>query len=238
MANYKVFKRALKKVDANRKTSAEKARDTKQHSIRMCEMQRHVNMSKEKRTLLLDVIKNTKCTDCDKTILQKGVIVFIRLIEVIEQISEDLTKEGIQNKIINSKTSSKERLAICDWFMKDPNNKVVLLGEAGAESISVNATNEIILYDIPNGSGKFNQTIGRICRMFGEYDEFFIHYITVEETLDEYKKILLSSKKELEEEILGSDTIELSQVKSFDADVLKKIKNQMLWKLGKRKKKP
>lgn len=236
MTNYNIFKKALKKVDVNRKTSAEKAKETKQHSVRMCEMQEYVDLSNEKRTLLIDVIKNTKCIDCDKTILEKGVIVFIRLLKVVDKISEDLTKNNIEHKIITSKTSQKERTNICNWFMENSSNNVLLISEAGSESVNVNSTNELILYDVPNGSGKFNQTIGRICRMFGKYNEFNIHYITVEETLDEYKQVLLSSKKELEEELLSCDTIKLAGIKSFDADVLKKIKNKMLWKLGKRKK--
>ena len=123
--------------------------------------------------------------------------------------------------------------------MEDPSKSVVLFSQAGGESIDLNSTNELILYNTPRGPGKFAQTIGRICRGFGDYNSFNIREVVVDETLDEYEQILLSSKKELEKTILEADTIPLKHnVDSFDLDVLKKIRATMLWKIGKRKRKP
>ena len=124
-------------------------------------------------------------------------------------------------------------------LIPNPKNTVVLFSQAGGESIDLNSTNELILYNTPRGPGKFSQTIGRICRGFGEYTSFNIREVVVDETLDEYKQILLSSKREVEKTILNSDTIPLRKnVDSFDLDVLKKIRATMLWKIGKRKRKP
>ena len=58
----------------------------------------------------------------------------------------------------------------------------------------------------------------------------------MEETLDEYQQVLLSSKREVERTILNSETIPLKKnVDSFDLDVLKKMRQYMLWKSGKSK---
>jgi len=230
------FKKAVAKI--KKMTPAEKSKETKAHSARMREMQRHVNMSPEKRNKLIKVIKTEKCQDCDKILLDKGVIVFIDLLDVVDILSEDFNKAGIEHKIITSNTSQKNRGVISDWFMEDPHNRVVLLSLAGGESIALHSTNEIILYDIPQGSGPFNQIIGRVINEWGAYQKFYIRFITVLDTLDEYKQILLSSRKELEVELLEADVIPIKgKVKSFDSEVLKKIKNRMLWKLGKRKRK-
>ena len=74
----------------------------------------------------------------------------------------------------------------------------MLISQAAGESLNLNGTNEIILYDLPKGPGKFNQTIGRIARCFSKFEEqersFYIHYVIVDDTLDVYKPILLSSK--------------------------------------------
>ena len=64
----------------------------------------------------------------------------------------------------------------------------------------------------------------------------YIHYVIVDETLDEFKPILLSSKKELEEDILHADTISLKGQGSFDGMLLKELRKEMLWKTKKRKK--
>ena len=51
-----------------------------------------------------------------------------------------------------------------------------------------------------------------------------------------YKPILLSSKKQLEEDILHADMINLKETGSFDAQVLKELRKELLWKTKKKKK--
>lgn len=226
-----VFIKALDEVDLAVKAK-QKAKDTKAFTARLPKMQNYVGMSKEKRALLMKVIKQDG-------MLEGGVVVFERMVEVANVLIEDLEKEGIDCALINSKLSQKGRLKASDWFMESPSNKVVVITEAGAESVSLHSTRNLILYSCPNGPGKYTQTIGRVCRDFGKFNDFNIHFIVVEDTLDEYKQILLSSKKELEMEILHSDTIQVkNDMKSFDLTVLKKLRQRMLWKTGKLKRKP
>lgn len=240
MALRSFFLRANKKVEDNREKYAERAEETRKHSARLADMQRYVNMTEEKVSLLLDLIRNGKSSDSEETLLEKGVIVYVEYLEVIAYIAEILKEEGIDCYVIQGKTKQKERGIISDEFKENPESKVVLISQAAGESLNLNGTNEIILYDLPKGPGKFNQTIGRIARCFSKFEaegrSFYIHYIIVDETLDVYKPILLSSKKELEEEILHADTIDLKEVGSFDAMLLKEIKQVLLWKTKKRRK--
>lgn len=241
MAIRSFFLRANKKVEDRKALYKERAEETKTHSARLVDMQRYVNMSKEKRTLLMDLVKNGKSSDSDETLLDKGVIIYIEYLDVIAQIADDFKKEGIECYIIQGSTKEKDRGLISEEFKKNPESKVVLISQAAGESLNLNGTNEIILYDLPKSFGKFNQTIGRIARCFSKFEEegrsFYIHYVIVDETIDVYKPILLSSKKELEEQILHSDTIELKEVGSFDAMLLKEIRKELLWKTKKRQKK-
>jgi SNF2 family DNA or RNA helicase len=155
-------------------------------------------------------------------------------LDVIDTVAEDFKNKGIDVYIIQGKTSEKGRKEISLEFRGDPKSKVVIISRAAGESLNLQATNEIILYDIPDGPGAYNQTIGRICRSFSKFENegrsFYIHYVIVEDTLDVYKPILLSSKKQLEEDILHADTINLKGTGSFDAELLKKIRKDMLWK--------
>ena len=82
--------------------------------------------------------------------------------------------------------------------------------------------------------------MGRVARMFSKYEDvgFNVHFITVLDSIDEYSQILLSAKKEFEEELLSADTIPLKEEKSFNQNVLKKIRQHILWKAGKCKKNP
>ena len=199
---------------------------------------RCVDASPEKIKLLTDIILH-EVDDNGVKLIDKGVIVYIFLLETVAVIEEHLNKLGIKTLKITPKTTQKRREAVSAEFMEDPHRKVVLFSQAGGESIDLNSTNELILYNTPRGPGKFSQTIGRICRGFGEYTSFNIREVVVDETLDEYEQVLLSSKREVERTILNSDTIPLRKnVDSFDLDVLKKMRAVMLWKLGKKKRKP
>lgn len=228
-----IFIKANKEIDYE-KIEAKKE-ETRKHTQRLADMQKYVDLSQEKIDLLTDVILNEVDEEGVK-IFDKGVIVYIFGLDAVEAVSTHLTSLGIQIYQITSKTSQKKRETISAEFMSDPYRKVVLFSQAGGESIDLNSTNELILYNTPKGPGKFSQTIGRICRGFGDFTSFNIREIVVEETLDEYQQVLLSSKREVERTILNSETIPLKKnVDSFDLDVLKKMRQYMLWKSGKSK---
>lgn len=241
MANRSFFLRATRKIDENKKTYKEKVEETKKHAARLVDMQQYVDNSEEKRGLLLKLLKESKSSDSDETLLEKGVLVYIKFLDTIDTISKDLTKAGIEHATITGKTNQKARGKIAEEFKGNPNSKVILISNCAGESLNLNGTNELILYDLPDGPGKFNQIIGRIVRSFSKFEaqgrSFYLHYCIVEDTLDEYKPILLSSKKELEEEILHADTISLKGQGSFDGMMLKEIRKEMLWKVKGRKKK-
>lgn len=229
-----IFVKANKQIDL--KKIEEKKEETRKHVQRLADMQKYVDLSPEKIKLLLDIILAEK-DECGIPIFDKGVIVYVFSLDAVEAISQEFDRHGIKHLNITSKTSQKKREDISKEFMADPHRKVVLFSQAGGESIDLNSTNELILYNTPKGPGKFSQTIGRICRGFGDYTSFNIREVIVDETLDEYQQILLSSKREIDRTILNSDTIPLRKnVDSFELDVLKKMRAVMLWKLGKRRK--
>ena len=231
-----IFIKANKEIDL--KKIEEKKEETRKHVQRLADMHRYVDASPEKIKLLTDIILH-EVDDNGVKLIDKGVIVYIFLLETVAVIEEHLNKLGIKTLKITSKTTQKQRETVSAEFMEDPHRKVVLFSQGGGESIDLNSTNELILYNTPRGPGKFSQTIGRICRGFGEYTSFNIREVVVDETLDEYEQVLLSSKREVERTILNSDTIPLRKnVDSFDLDVLKKMRSIMLWKLGKKKRKP
>lgn len=226
------------KVQANKeKNYKDKAAETKAHSARLVDMQRYVDMHPLKRAKLIEVLKS-KAIDCDLKIYEKGALVYTRLLDVADQLKEDIEKEGFTCYHITSKQSQKQRAQVVEKFKEDPSNTIVVISEAGGESVSLQKTNEIIMYNVPRGPGKWTQTLGRVARLFSKYNEFNVHFITVEESIDEYSQILLSAKKELEEEILSADTIPLKGEKSFNQMVLKKIRQGLLWRYGKTKKNP
>ena len=206
------------KVQANKEEHYKsKAEQTRAHSARLVDMQKYVDLHPLKRAELIKVLKSP-ASDCNLKIYEKGALVFTRLLDIADVLKEDIEKAGMT--------------------CFDPTNKIIIISEAGGESVSLQKTNEIIMYNVPRGPGKWTQTLGRVARLFSKYDGFNVHFIEVEDSIDEYSQILLSAKKELEEEILSADTIPLKEEKSFNQMVLKKIRQGLLWRHGKSKKNP
>ena len=241
MAIRSFFLKANNKIEDRKDLYKERAEETKKHSARLADMQRYVDMSEEKRKLLRDIVLKGKSSDSEESFLEKGVIIYIEYLDVIAQIAQDFKEEGIECYVIQGSTKEKDRGLISEEFKSNPESKVVLISQAAGESLNLNGTNEIILYDLPKGPGKFNQTIGRVARCFSKFEKenrsFYIHYVIVDNTLDVYKPILLSSKKQLEEDILHADTIDLKEIGSFDSMLLKELRKELLWKTKKGKRK-
>lgn len=238
MAFKRNFIKIWSKVQANKEAEYKsRADETRQHSARLSDMQRYVDLSPEKRAKLKEVLLSTTPGD-DKSIADKGALIYTRLLDVAETLKEDIIAMGLQCDLITSKQTGKKREAIVKGFREDSSRKIIIISEAGGESVSLQVTNELILYNVPRGPGRWAQIIGRTARMFSKYDYFNVHFITVEDSIDEYSQILLSAKKELEEEILSADTIPLKGEKVFNQLVLRKIRAGLLWRHGKSKKNP
>ena len=232
MATKSFFLRGCNAIDKNKKSYEEKAKETKQYPARLAEMQRYVDMSEEKRSLLMDILKNGKCPDDEnESILHRGAVIYARYLDVLDVLSQDLEQEGIEYFRITGKVSQTKRGKIAKAFREDPHNKVILVSDCASESISLHSTNLLLMYNCQGASGRANQLWGRVSRFGSRYKEYIIMYIICEETIDQYFPILLSSKKELEEEILKSDYIDLKKESgSFDSKILKEIRKNLLWK--------
>jgi len=226
----KFFNQALEKVKAHKKTAEEKKELKKLHVQRMAEMQRYVDCCEEKVTLFVKVLKETICKETNEAIIGKGVVVFVRLLDSLKVLEDKLTEEGIEFQTIQGKCTGKQRAKINEWFSENPENKVIFITTAGSASINLNQTNHLILYNVPTSMRQFIQVLGRIARSFGAFNEFNIHTICVEDTLDEYQQVLVSSRKEMQNELLHCDSIPMKETNVFNNTILKKIKDRLLWK--------
>jgi superfamily II DNA/RNA helicase len=236
MALRSFFLRANKKVEQNRDIYKERAQETKQHSARLVDMQRYVDMSEEKRALLFQMLYEPCPDDTSITMLERGVVVYVKYLDVIAQLDKDLTDKGIDHLVITGKVSQSKRGEIVNTFRGDATNKVIIVSDAASESISLHSTNILYMYNCPGSPGRANQVWGRVSRFGSVFKNFYIFYVICDETIDKYMPILLSSKKELEEAILHADYIDLKEeAKSFDSRILKEIRKEVLWKTKRRK---
>ena len=228
------LKKALGIIKDNIKKNPKK--DKKENwATRLPKIAKFLDESEEKKKEFLRVVKEERDIETGDLILNKGIVVYARLLETVKILIELIKNEDIECYSITGSTSTKKRGEIEDWFHNNSSRKIVFISDAGGASLNLNPTNEIILYSIPSSYRKFKQVIGRVARSFGKFNSFNIRLIMVEESLDEYSKELLGSKSSLENELLHCDSIPLTDNKKYVRDIFKKIKKDILWRFKKKK---
>ena len=111
---------------------------------------------------------------------------------------------------------------------------IVILTQAGRESMNLQKANNLIMYNIPYSTGSVLQLIGRITRIDTEYNEQNVYIIECIDTIDTYKQGLVASKIELFEAVFGEQTT----MPNFSDDKFKidtgALKRKYLWKSRRR----
>ena len=191
-------------------------------SSRMYDLQRVVDYDEGKKEALKETLLEKK---------DKGCVLFSDLLETIEQLEGIVKESGLEYRTIDGSTSAKERTEYKDWFNGSPQGKVVLITRAGGQSLNFNSTNELVLYNLPNGVGSFVQLVGRITRVNSPFDHFNITLICATRTIDTYKYESLLSNRELLVKLTGNSLLpESSNLPRFDRDLLKRLRQELLWK--------
>jgi hypothetical protein len=112
--------------------------------------------------------------------------------------------------------------------------EIILCSQAASQSRNLQRANNIICFHLPWSCGKLVQLCGRICRADTTYDKQNIYFITVSNTIDEYKVELFKKRIGLIKILLGDDsigTLENCDCNYVDIDYsdIKTLKNNLLW---------
>lgn len=192
----------------------------KQHSARLVELQYVVNNDPNKIKLFTDTVNEY---------IDSGIVIFCAFHESVEIISTVLDTAGIPFEKITGKETTKNRINNRDWFGKDPKGKVLIITLAGSQSLNLQFTDHILFFDIPFGIGYFIQVLGRIVRRYSQFKKFYAHFVSVEDTVDEYKYELIKGYKEAFVTILENGVLPGGD-ESFNKQLVDKLKRSLLWK--------
>lgn len=167
----------------------------------------------------------------------ESVLVYVEYTATIERLTKILKASNhILNydsiKFITGSTPLEERVKL---EKEMPRKTVVLMTQAGRESVNLQKANNLIMYNIPLSTGSVLQLIGRITRMDTEYKVQNVYTLEAIDTIDTYKQSLVSAKIELFERVFG----EQSTMVKFDNDNFKLdtklLKKKYLWKSRRRR---
>lgn len=222
--------------DAYFKASAGLARKTaeKNWAVRLNDLQRVVDNSSpkysdatklsSKEILLINTIDSL----IDKHIL----IVYTELNDNVERINLLLNKlKGINGKInniyiINGQTTFKERGEIEN---KITNHDIIIITQAGTESINLQKADSIILYDTPFSMIQVIQCIGRVTRTDTKFNKQYIHFIEARGTVDTYRRLNVVMHSALITQLFGPISTLPLELTLIDNYTQKKLRNKLLW---------
>ena len=197
----------------------------KAHSARLVDLQYVVNRDEGKKQAFVNYMKDY---------VEQGVLVFCAFHDTVDIVSGILGEcKGIEFLKITGLENDVKRKEAKEWFCSCPKNKVLIISKAGGQSLNLQATSNVLFFDIPFGAGSATQVFGRVVREYSEFKSFKIAFLVTKGTVDEYKYDLLSSNKELFMKIFRNEVMpESAKLGSYNKQVINSLKRDLLWKYG------
>jgi len=145
------------------------------------------------------------------------VIIYTRFEKLVGRLQVLLGKEHIKSVRITGKETDKERKRAMDAF-QDPTSKVrvILITDAGSESINLQMAGAMVFFDTPWSWGNYVQLLGRMIRIGSPHQKVLAVHLMAErpgrvgkkrETIDHKVISKLRSKKGLIDQIIGEAAV-------------------------------
>lgn len=119
--------------------------------------------------------------------------------------------------VITGDVDAKERKNIVDEFPSDPTKQVMIMTEAGAYGLNLQAATYVFHYDAPWSVAKIEQREGRAHRV-GQSKPVTVYHLLARRTIDEYVLKVLKGKQSMSDRILDDDAEEKVQLTLSDIE--------------------
>ena len=130
------------------------------------------------------------------------VIVYSKFEKVVMYLSALLTKARIAHGVIAGPVSATKRDDVKTRFQEDPSLRVVLITDAGSESLDLQAASVVAFYDIPWSWGPFTQVIGRARRTGSKHESVLALLLCAASSIDIAIATRVQQKEDLTRVIL------------------------------------
>lgn len=222
--------------------SAGEARKTskKNYAVRVNDLQRVVDNSSEKYSDKTKVSSKEQLliTELCKVIPDHACLVYTELTDSVQRLKDlfiRLKKLGqpIHNiYLITGNTSFKERAIVEDNLQK---SDIVIITQAGSESINLQKSDTMFLYDAPFSIKTVIQLIGRVTRTDTKFPKQYIHFIEAVGTVDTYRRLNISKNGALINALFGEVETLPVELTIIDNKMQQKLRDKLLWSYKNRK---
>ncbi len=145
-------------------------------------------------------------------------LIFVSFLNAIETIGEDLEKNGIE--YVSMTGATRDRQALVERFQNDKACRVFLMTlKTGGVGLNLTAADMVYIYDPWWNLAAENQAIDRTHRM-GQQKTVFSYKLITKNTIEEKILALQAQKKELFENLIGTDSASIKSLKEEDIDFI------------------
>lgn len=106
--------------------------------------------------------------------------------------------------VIKGDVDALDRKMIADRFQNDPTQQILIMTEAGAYGLNLQAASYVFHYDAPWSVAKIEQREGRAHRV-GQTKPVTVYHLIARRTIDEYVLKVLKGKQGMADEVLGDE---------------------------------
>lgn len=180
-------------------------------------------------TALVDDLRGESSTKVNvlkerlESISQNGYksIVFTQFKEMLYILEGEL--KDFKTYAIHGDVPAKERQEIVNNFKNDPDARVMLMTEAGAYGLNLQAANYVFHFDFPWSIAKLQQREDRAHR-YGQDSTVTVYNLVAKDTIDEYCMKLLDKKRKVSVDVLNDiDRMEESGLSLDDIKAILRI---------------
>lgn len=134
----------------------------------------------------------------------ENVIVFTRFESGIKYLQEVCDKVGRKWVRITGKEGDTQRIDARQKFQdpQDPTD-VMFITAAGAASLNLQSASVVLFFDTPWSFGDLYQIIGRAQRIGSKHETILVMHMVTKGSIDEHVLALLTSKKDLNDLVVG-----------------------------------
>ena len=199
--------------------TGDEKRDLALPMLAVREAKKFVAISKPKLIALLKTIRE---------VIKSGVIIYCDEYRVLDPVYKLLTKKNFEVLKYTGKQSDKLNDKNMDKFTEEPENKVLLISRVAGASLNLQATNRLIMLDIPSNIGAFQQLMGRVARKYSTYDSYYIYLMITEETVEDYWYDYITMYSEPLKKLFGNGLVPKG-VPSFSEYAKKELIKSRVW---------
>lgn len=126
----------------------------------------------------------------------RKVVIFSEWTTMLDLIEPLLEKNGMPFVRLDGEVAQKKRAQIVNQFQNDPDCRAILLSNAGATGLNLQAANTVINVNLPWNPAILEQRIARAHRM-GQKNPVQVFLLVTEDTLEERLLSTLAAKQDL-----------------------------------------